>query len=168
MIVGNLWFRIGDSGQQSGLTYIGQTYQTYIGNDLQFQHEIQLFGRPTGLRVFRRLHGTGGIMLVSATASAPLQENDSPIVTGHIYDHLSAFSLLHHRSLRNLQYNVPTVLSPAVFLVSRITVLSLILSRISEINESVQSLVNLQNHVAALSAVSAVRPACRDILFSAE
>ena len=41
MIVGNLGSGIGYSGQKSGLTHIGESHQSYIGDDLQLQQKLQ-------------------------------------------------------------------------------------------------------------------------------
>ena len=72
MIIGDLWFCIAHSGEQSGFSYVRKTNQSYISNDLQLQIDPEFLSCLTRLSVFWYLHGSCCIVHVSLTTAASL------------------------------------------------------------------------------------------------
>ena len=76
-------------------------------------------------------------MLIAITAFSAGQKYNSSVVTRHICDDLSTGKILDDGSLGDFYNDILTIFAAAVLLTAVFTVLSLLLSDISEINQGV-------------------------------
>ena len=107
-------------------------------------------------------------MLVAVTALAALQKDNPAVIAGHIDDDLTACRLSDHCSLRNLYDNIFSILAPAVSLSARLAVSCFVLTDVSEIDQRIQTFIDLKDHISAASAVTTVGTARRHIFLAAK
>ena len=79
-IVGDLRMSLRNSAQQRRFTGVGQSNETSVGDDLQFQHDPALFARRTGLRLTRCAVRRGNEGVITAAAAAALGDDDFVLV----------------------------------------------------------------------------------------
>ena len=126
-----------------------------------------LLAREARLGKARHLTGGRGKVLVAPAASAALAE-DEIIGIGHILDNLIRGQIAHDGASGHLDDQVFAVLSAAALSLPVFAVRRTILTLIAEIHQRGQVIVNVQNNRTAVAAVSAIRPACRNIFFPVE
>ena len=100
-------------------------------------------------------------------ASAAL-DNDKAIAISHILDHKAGFRIADHSSGRYGDLQILTVFSHKLPCGAVGTVFRHELAAVLKVQKGVLALVGDENDVAALTAVSAVGTAVRDVFFPAE
>src|SRR5579872_1385449 len=76
-IVGNLWPRSRNGGEQGGLARVGRADDADVGEQLELQFERVLLAGLTPLREARRLMCGGGEMLIAQTAATAAGDADA-------------------------------------------------------------------------------------------
>src|SRR6185437_3680303 len=167
-IIGDLRPRGGCSGQERRLPSVGQSHQPRIGDQFQPQPDPQLLARPALGEFARGAVGRGLEVGVAESPVTPPQQRDPlpcHIQIGQhrlpvVGEHLGAERHLDHDVLRA---GAGPVRAGAVAALRGAEVL-----RVAEVDQGVQVLRGLEDDVAALAAVAAVRSAELDELLPPE
>ena len=72
VIVGDLGLGRRDDADKGGLAHVGEADQAHVGDDLQFQLDVQVLPRQAGLGKLGNLTGGGGKVGVAPAAAAAL------------------------------------------------------------------------------------------------
>src|SRR5580692_5437156 len=156
------------SRNQGGLTDVGKTDQSHIGQQFEFQPEDAFFAGPSLFVLPRRLvRGRSKARISPPTASAA-GNHDAFIRAGKIVHLLARFRVIHNRSHRHLQQNVFALAPLAVRTLAVTSALRLVLRIESEVNQSVVALARFHNDVPAITAVAPGWPTPRNILLPPE
>ena len=107
-------------------------------------------------------------MLIAKSASAALQDHLPKVVPGHVRNDLTAFRFPHYRAVGHFYHKAFSVLAVAALFAALFPVLCDVLPLMAEIGKGIESLVHLEDQVAALAAVAAVGAAVGHIEFSPE
>ena len=107
-------------------------------------------------------------MHVAVAAASALQHDLTKIAPGQIRDHLAGHRLAHHRPLGNAEHQILAVLAVAALLAALLAVRGGELAPVTVVEKRVEAFVHLEDHIAAASAVTAVRAAVGYIFFSPE
>ena len=107
-------------------------------------------------------------MHIAVSAASPLEDHIAAEVTRHVRNDLSGVCLADDSALRHLDLNILPALAGHALLLAILSVLCGIFAHMAEIGQGIETLIYNKDNVAALAAVTPVRPSCRDIFFPAE
>ena len=107
-------------------------------------------------------------MHVSFTAPSSPEDHFTEIVSGHIRNDFPGGSVGYDRSFRDLQYDILAVSAVAAFLSAFFSILSLIFAAIAVFSKGILPFIDFHDHVAAFTAVSAVRASVCHVFFTAK
>ena len=162
MIVRNFRMCIADHGQQGGFPNVRKTDQPDICQQLQFQGNISALSRQTRLCKSWYLSGRGCKVHVAPTA-APAFCRKIRLSVRHIVHQRTGFRIPDQSACRNTHQKVFPVFAGTPFSLPVCSVLGNKLPLIPKIHQGGQIIIGNKYDTAAASAVSAVRPACRNI-----
>ena len=154
----------GDAGEEGGFPGVGESDQTHVRENLQFQDEPSLHALFARLGETRCLLG-GALEMVVAVAAATAAAED-PLLSriDHLEENLLALGILDDRSDGHLQDDVLSVLALPEAETAARPVLGADHLAVLQVDERPQLRIGPQDDVAAPAAVSAVRSAFRNIL----
>ena len=167
VIVCDLRPRAGNARKQRGFADIREADKTDVREQLEFQNELVALAGHAGLGKARHLPRRRGEMLV-APAAAPASGGDERLARGHIGHDAAGSLVAYERAARDADRDVLAVLAGAALVETVFAVGRDKLALIAEIHQRGHMIVHNEDHIAASSAVAAVRPARRDELFAVE
>ena len=167
VIVGDLGLCRTDYGDQGRLAHIGEAHQSHICQQLQFQCDIKCLTRKARLCKTGDLSGRCGKMDIALSASAALCK-DLRLIGGEVCHDPTGLGFPHHGAAGHADHQIRCTLSGTIAGTAVFAALCHILPLIAEIDQGRKVVIYLKDHVAAFSAVAAVRSACRHVLFPME
>ena len=167
VIVRDLGLGRADGGDEGGLSHIGETDQTHIGDQLQLQRHLNVLAGHTGLCKLGDLAGGRGKMRIAVTAAAALCDGDRGVV-GQVRNDKAALGILDDGAQRHLDDKVLRVFAVAQAGAALAALRGHILALIAEVHQGGQVIVHHKDDIAAAAAVAAVRTALRNELLAAE
>ena len=167
VVVGDLGPRRADGGDQGGLAHVGEADQAHVGDQLQFQRDLDVLAGQARLCKFGHLAGGGGKMRVAIAAAAALRHHHR-LVVGQVGDDQPAGGVLDDGAHGHLDDKVGGVGAVAVAAPAVAAGLCGILALIAEIHQGGKVIVHHKDDVAAAAAVAAVGAAGRHELFAVE
>ena len=155
-VVGDFGFSCGHDRKESGFSGIGETDETDIGEDFEFDYDPTFFGRFARLGVARRLVGGGFEMVVAPTAPSAASDNGGLVVFGDFAQLFARFGVAAYASQRDVENLVGAFASGAEVLSAVLSVFGEYMFGILEVEEGPAVAVATEDDVAAASAVAAV------------
>src|SRR5436190_20678622 len=113
-IVGDLWLRRADDGDQRRFSRIRKSDDADIGDQLQLDEKLALFAFVARLRESRRLTGRCREMLVAPPAAPALRNLHALALGREVGENIAGLLVAHDRSDRKLDDDVAAVLSGAI------------------------------------------------------
>ena len=107
-------------------------------------------------------------MLVAVTALASLKQEKLFGISRHIDYDLVGFSLFNNRTSRKLKNYIITVFATTILLASFFAVACLILAHVTIVRQSIDTVIHLKDHAAAVTPVTPVGSAVGHIFLSSE
>ena len=159
---------MGNSGDESRLTYIGEANQTYISDYLKFENNFKFSCISARFCVFGSLHGARCKVLVTKTTCATGQNGIFLTVTRHVLNNFARLCISNNSTFRYLEDQVFTLLTMAILLATFFTVLCSELVFVTVICKSVDTLIYNEDYISALAAVTSIRTTVRYEFFPAE
>ena len=154
--------------EERRLAGIRQADDAGIGDQLQAQPDGALLARLAGIGVARRAVGRGLEMRVAEAAIAALRQHDAVADLVEVGEQRLAVLLVDLRADRHLQHDVVAVRAMAVLAHAAAAALGLEVLLVAVVDQGVEAVDRLRDHVAALAAVAAVRAAELDELLAPE
>ena len=167
VIVGDLGLCGADHGDQRGFSHVGESYQSHVCQQFQLQCDIERLTGKARRCETRNLPGRGGEVDIALAASAALCQ-DLRLVRGEVCHDPAGLCLPDDRTTWHTDHQIRCALSGAVSRTAVFAPLGGVLSLIAEVDQCGKVIIHLKDHIAAFSAVAAVRAACRHILFPME
>ena len=167
MIIGYLRLRRGNSRKYRRLSDVRKTDKTYVGEHFEFKLKIALLALRALFCEHRHLPRRRCKMTV-APAAATSATAYKGFVVRHIFDYLSGGGVLYERSCRNFYFKVFARRAVKLRSASGQTVCGGEFALISESEQGIAALVDLENYIAAATAVASVGAAVADVLFAPE
>ena len=167
VIVCNFGLCGADDTDQGGFAHVGETDQAHVGNDLQFQRQVQFLAGQAGLGKFGNLAGGRGKPGISPAAAAAFGHHNR-FVTGQVCHHQAGVRFLQHRAAGHAD---DQILGIAAFLAGAAAVFAVgsrVLAFVAEVHQSGQVVIGHKDNAAAAAAVAAVRAAGCHKLFAVE
>ena len=166
----NFWTCIRKSIEQRRFTCIREAHQTDIRHNAQFKEQFSVFARLTFVRRSWSLICRRFEVDVSPAAVSAFKENKLLVFAlgGEFFDKFFCFGITDCCSGRNCDNNILAVLAVFIPAHAVAAVLSLKKTLETDICESLYISLYTEYDISALAAVTAVRAAHRDILFTAE
>ena len=167
-IVADLGLGIGDGVEEGRLAGIGQADDADVGDQLEPEPNPQFLARPAGAVLARGAVGRGLVGGVAAPALAALQKHDALADLGEIGEDmllvvgkdLGADGNLDHQVLAS---GAGLVAPGAALAAGRLEMLG-----VAKVDQRIEALDRLEDDVAALAALAAVRTAIFDIFLAPE
>ena len=156
-----------DHGKQRGLADIREADQTDVCQQLQFQRDLHLNARQTGLCKARCLTGRSCKMGIAPAAVTALSCNKR-LVVRQILHNTTGRTVADDGAARYTDNQIGTVLTLHALAHTVLAVGCDILFLIPEVQQRGQVIIHLEYHRAAASAVTAVRTARSYILLTVE
>ena len=150
--------------EQRRLTCIGETYQSDIGQQLQFENDGHFFHRFAWLRKTRSLVGSRTELEVAQSATTSFQQEHFLSVIRHIAYILASFGIVDDRSARHIYVLVLSVLTVTFVASAVAAVFGEDMTLEFQMEQCPVVVIATQINAAAIAAVAAVRPAVRLIL----
>ena len=167
VVVGDFRPCVGGDGEQCGLAHVGEAYQTYVRQQLQFQNHIPLLTLQAGLGESGHLPGGGGVVgIAPAPTAAP--GNDKVLAGGHIHDDLTGLGIPDNGAPGDVDDEIFAPFAGHFPTHAVDTGGCLILALIAEVQQSGQIVVDVEHHTAAMTAVAAVGAAGGNVFFPVE
>ena len=167
VVVGDLGLSPADHAEQRGLTHIGETYQSHISQQFQFQNNLAALAGVARLGKAGDLPGGGGEVLVAPAAPAALAEDEGGVIR-HIVDDLLGGGVPDDGAPGDPQDQVRAVSAGATLAAAVCAVGGGVLALIAEVHQGGHMIVHRDHHVAAPAAVAAVRAAGGHIFLPVE
>ena len=167
-IVGDLGPRRRHARQESGLAGIGHADQAGIGDQLQLEDEDAFFRRLPRQREVRRLVGRALEMIVAEAAIAALQQAEALAHRGHVHDQRLAVFFIDLGADRNLHDGVVAALAGHHLAQAALPALGFHMLLEAVVDQGVEIVHGLGDHVAPAAAIAAIGAAIFDELLAAE
>ena len=167
-IVGDLRLRAREPRDQSALAGVGKAHHPHVREQPQLEADPLLLALGPWLRETRRLQRRGGEVHVSQAAPSAFREHPTAPVLAQIGQDFRGVGITHQRSRRHFQHQLRRGVAVLVAAATRLAVLRPVLPLEAEVEQRRQSLVGLEDDVAAVPPVAARRTAARDELLPPE
>ncbi len=167
-IIRDLGFGRRDARYERGLARIREPHEPDIGKELKLKEQPLLFSLFTRLSMPGRL--VRGCLEKGIPLAAPAALGNDVIhaVRVEVNDHGAGLSIIHDRTYGHADNDIVRIGAELVLAAAALTVLGAILLLILEVDERAELLVGLDDHIAALAAVAAVRSSPRNIGLATE
>ena len=165
MIIGDLRPSGGEHGKHGGFAHVGEAHQTYVRNGLQFQRQLHHFPLFAGLGELGGLPGGGGEVLIAISAVTAVKQGFLFAGVVHVQKQPARGLFPHHRSRRHLDDHVFSGLAGAPVGRAVRAVAGFKMPLEAEIHQRMHPFRGQKHHVAAPSAVAAVRAARGNVFF---
>jgi len=149
----------GDEGRFAG---IREADEPDIGQELEFKAQMFFFARGAVFEVRRHAVRRCGKMTVAASAMAAVRNHDAFSVGHQIGQNFSGLLVVNHRADGKFDGDGFSAASAAMGGAAVPAVFRLVMFSITKIEQRRQPVRGGEDDVAAISAVTAVRPAARD------
>ena len=159
MIVGDLGPRGGEHGEDGALAHVGKAHQPHVRDGFQLQTEHVHFGADAGLGEVGGLTRGRCEVLVAKAALPAAQEHLALARPAHVGHHGPVLLAQEHRAHRHLDDQVLPALAMAAPGRAVRAVFGQILAVEAKIQQRVHVGVGIEDDVAAVAAVAAVRAA---------
>ena len=167
VVVRYLGMGVGHHAQKRALAHVGEAHQAHVGQQLELQqHGVRLAGQA-GLGEAGRLARGGGEALV-APAAAAAAAGDKVLAGAHVVHDGAGVRVADDGADGDAQDNALTVPARAALAAAGGAVPGRELALVAEVHERVHVGVNAEDNVAAAAAITAVRPAGRDVFLAVE
>ena len=167
-VVGDLGPGVGGGAEEGRLAGVRQADEAGVGDQLQPQPERALDALLAGIGVARRLVGRGLEAQVAPAAVAALGEQHPLAGAGQVGDQRLAVLVEDLGADRHLEHDVVGALAGALRAAAGLAVLGEEMLLVAIVDQGVEALDRLGDHVAAAAAVAAARAAELDELLAAE
>src|SRR5258708_3576993 len=167
-VVGNL--RLGGAHRppEGRFSRVWQTDNARIGNQLEAQPDREFLAGLAGMAMARRTVGRTLEVGIAEAALASARDHRPLSHVGEVGEQGLAVLLVDLRPGRHLQHDIAAVRAVAVLAHAAAAVLGFEMLLVAVIDERIEPVDRLQDHVAALAAVAAVRPAELDEFLAPE
>ena len=167
-IIGDLRARGGNAANQRRFARVWHAEQADIGEQFQFETQIALLAFRAGFALTRRAVGRAFIAGIAETMKTALRDQQVLAIHGEIANQLISVINKYLRADRHGNQQILTAAAALVTPFAGTTVCRLKTAVETEIGERVDAILRDQIDTAAIAAVTAVRPAERDIFLTAE
>ena len=167
-IVGDLGPGTREARDQRALACVGETHHPDVGEQAQLQPDAFLFALCSRLREARRLERGSGEVHVAEAAPPAFGEDVADAIVAKVGDHLARGSVLHQGAGWNLEEKLLRGVAVLIAPAAGLAVARLVFALEAEVEQRGEPAVRFQDHVAAISAVSAGRAAARSVLLPPE
>ena len=168
VVVCNLRLCAGRNGQQRRLTYVRETNQTNVCDQLHFQNNSTFLASSARFRkVWSLTHGVLEVN-VTAAASSALRSYERITIFNQVLHQMTGFFVDYHGTYRNLDNQVFAGLTKTLLLHTVLAIFRFVFSLELKVHQGSQVSVSLENNVSASSAVTAIRTAFRYERFTTE
>jgi hypothetical protein len=150
------------------LPHVRQPQQPRVGQHAKLEPERAPLARRAGIGAPGRAVGRGGEVHVAAPAAATVRHHRALAGRAQIGQHDAGLVVVDHRARRHAQHEV---VAGGPVLILAATVLAPLRAQglgIGEVEQGREAGIDAQDDVAAVAAVSPVRPAARDVLLAPE
>ena len=147
----------GNDGQQRGLSHVGITHEPHVRDCFKLERDGMLVGHFARLRKARRFSSRRLESRVALAAIAAFKHGHGRVFLIHIRNDFARFGVADYRAARHLYNQIGGVFAVTEAAAAVLAVRGAEVLLIAEVGERVKSLVDRENHVAALAAVAAVR-----------
>ena len=153
-IVGYLRSRARQRREQCRLSRVGKSHESHIRKQLQLEYDGHFLHRLTGLRESRSLVGGTAELEIAKSAASSLEQQHLLSVIGDVAHILSRLGVIHHRSARNVNINILSVLAVTLVPAAVSTVFGKHVTLIFKMQQSPVIVVAAQVYVGATSTFS--------------
>ncbi len=164
-IVGHLRLGGGHRADEGRFAGVRQAQHAHIGQQQQFQQQVARFTGGTQRLLTRRTVDRRFETGVAQAMPAALGDHQLLLVAGHVAEDLAGALILHARADRHLDDDVFPAFTGTVAALAILAALGAERLLKTVVDQGVEVLVRQQVDVAAVAAVTAVRPTVRDIFF---
>jgi hypothetical protein len=141
------------------LPTLGKPEQADVGDQLQLEAQAELLAWEAGLRVARRLIGGALEVGVAAAAAATAGDDNARARFGEIGDDLAGVGVADDGAERHLRHDVVAAVAVLILAAAVLAALRRQERLILEVEQRGHAEVDLEDDVAAITAIAAVRPA---------
>jgi hypothetical protein len=110
-VVGDLWPRRADHGDECRLAGVRESDETHVGDELQLDEELPFLTRPTVVREPRRLPGRGGEMLIAPATPAAFGDENPLAILGQVGHEVARGLVTHDRADGELDEDIMAVVN---------------------------------------------------------
>src|ERR1700682_2917320 len=167
-VIRNLRLGGADGGKKRRLAGVWQADDAGIGDELQPQPNGELGPRLAGIGVARRAVGRAFEPRIAETAIAAMRQHDALAEFGEIGKQRLAIFVVNLRADRHFEHHVGAVGAMAVLAHAAAAVLGREMLLVTIVDQRVEAVDRLRDHIAAVAAVAAVRPAVFDEFLAPE
>src|SRR5437899_8015893 len=167
-VVGDLRLGRAHRREEGRLARVGQPDNARVRNQLQAQPDRELLAGLAGIGMARRTVGRTLEMGVAEAALAAARDHRPLSYIREVCEQGLTVLLVDLRAGRHLQHDIVAACAVAVFAHAAAAVLGLEMLLVAVVDECVEPVDRLHDHVAALAAVAAVRPAELDEFLAPE
>ena len=167
VVVRDLGARFGYDGEKRRLADVREADETDVGQQLQLENDVVLLTLKTGFGKARGLAGRRCEMRVAPAALAATAENER-LGIGHILDDLVRFRVAHDGAARHADREILALLAELARALTVHAGLGDVFALVAEVHQCRHVVVDDEDNVAAVAAVTAVGAACGDIFFAVE
>ena len=153
-------------GQQCGFPNVGETDQTNVCDQFQFQNDIVFFGFSAGFCVSGSLSCGGCEVLIALAAFTAVDQNFFFVGFCNVGHNLAAFCFTDHCTHGYFDDDIFAVFAEAVTFAAGFTGGCSKFSFITEVHQCIHAAFANENYVAAFAAVTAVGAAVGDVFCS--
>ena len=165
-VVGNLRPRIGDRSDQGALACIRHAEQADVGQHAKFELELLRLARPARRFLARRTIGAGLEMQVAETAVTTFADEPSLARHEQFCHDLLGLDISQDRADRHAQDDIRAGSAELIGTAPRLAMARLVAPRIAVVDQCVEIQVADGIDAAAPAAVTSIRPAERNELFT--
>src|SRR5262245_36418933 len=158
-VVGDLRLGRAHRREEGRLARVGQPNNAGVRNQLEAQPDRELLAGLAGIGMARRTVGRTLEMGVAEAALAAARDHRPLTYIGEVCEQGLAVLLVDLRAGRHLEHDIVAARAVAVLAHAAAAVLGFEMLLVAVIDERVEPVDRLYDHVAALAAVAAVRPA---------
>src|SRR5262249_34664877 len=167
-VVGDLRLGRAHRCEEGRLARVGQPDNAGVCNQLQAQPDRELLARLARIGMARRTVGRTLEMGVAEAALAAARDHRPLSHIGKVREQGLAVLLVDLRAGRHLEHDIVAARAVAVLAHAAAAVLGLEMLLVAVVDERVERVDRLHDHVTALAAVAAVRPAELDEFLAPE
>src|SRR5262247_3800699 len=167
-VVGDLRLGRAHRREEGRLARVGQPDNAGVRNQLEAQPDRELLARLAGIGMARRTVGRTLEMGVAEAALTAAREHRPLTYIGEVREQGLAILLVDLRAGRHLEHDIVAARAVAVLAHAAAAVLGFEMLLVAVVDEGVEPIDRLHDHVAALAAVAAVRPAELDEFLAPE
>src|SRR5579862_4342572 len=167
-VIGDLRLGGADGGKKRRFAGIRQADNAGIGDQLQPQPDSDLGAGLAGIGVARRAVGRAFATRIAETAVAAMRQHDALAEFSQIREQRLAIFFVNLRTDRHFEHHVGAVGAMAILAHAAAAVLGHEMLLVAVVDQRVEAVDRLRHHVAAIAAVTAIRPAIFDEFFAPE